>query len=86
MEFSCPIKSDGWKYYDGLVDLWYKKHHRVQYDNDEFENRKSHFNGIQYFWSIAKIRLAKFRGLSICNLKSVSLNSLIGLKISTNYY
>ena len=50
--------------YDGLVDLGYKKHHRVQHGNNEFANSKSHINGIENFWGIAKMRLAKFRGLS----------------------
>ena len=64
VDFESTIHSDGWKGYDGLVDLGYKKHHRVQHGNDEFANSKSHINGIENFWGIAKMRLAKFRGLS----------------------
>lgn len=64
VDFKSTIHSDGWKGYDGLVDLGYKKHHRVQHGNDEFVNSKSHINGIENFWGIAKMRLAKFRGLS----------------------
>ena len=64
VDFQSTIHSDGWKGYDGLVDLGYKKHHRVQHGNDEFANSKSHINGIENFWGIAKMRLAKFRGLS----------------------
>jgi transposase len=30
VDFQSTIHSDGWKGYDGLVDLGYKKHHRVQ--------------------------------------------------------
>ena len=45
--------------YDGLVDLGYKKHHRVQHSRDEFANSKSHINGIENFRRIAKMRLAK---------------------------
>ena len=64
VDFKSTIHSDGWKGYDGLVDLGYKKHHRVQHGNNEFANSKSHINGIENFWGIAKMRLAKFRGLS----------------------
>ena len=64
VDFQSTIHSDGWRGYDGLVDLGYKKHHRVQHGNNEFANSKSHINGIENFWGIAKMRLAKFRGLS----------------------
>ena len=64
VDFQSTIHSDGWKGYDGLVDLGYKKHHRVQHGNNEFANNKSHIYGIENFWGIAKMRLAKFRGLS----------------------
>lgn len=58
------IHSDGWKAYDGLVDLGYKKHYRVRHSKNEFARGKSHINGIENFWGIAKTRLAKFRGIS----------------------
>lgn len=64
VNLESTIHSDGWKGYNGLVDLGYKKHYRVQHGNDEFANEKSHINGIENFWGIAKMRLAKFRGLS----------------------
>ena len=64
VDIESTIHSDGWKGYNGLVDLGYKKHYRVQHGNDEFANEKSHINGIENFWGIAKMRLAKFRGLS----------------------
>ena len=64
VDFESTIHSDGWKGYNGLVDLGYKKHYRVQHGNDEFANKTSHINGIENFWGIAKMRLAKFRGLS----------------------
>jgi hypothetical protein len=44
--------------------LGYKKHHWVQHGNNEFANIKAHINEIENFWGIAKMRLAKFRGLS----------------------
>ena len=42
VDFQSTIHSDGWRDYDGLVDLGYKKHHRVQHENNEFANSKSH--------------------------------------------
>ena len=58
------IYSDGWKGYNGLVDLGYKKHHRVDHQRNQFVKHKAHINGIENFWGIAKMRLAKFRGLN----------------------
>ena len=58
------IHSDGWRGYDGLVDLGYKKHFRVNHGEDEFVHEKSHINGIESFWAFAKTRLAKFRGMN----------------------
>ena len=57
------IHSDGWRGYDGLVDLGYQKHFRVQHSHNEFSNKHSHINGIESFWSYAKTRLVRFRGL-----------------------
>ena len=57
------IHSDGWGGYDGLVDLGYRKHYRVNHGQDEFARGKSHINGIENFWGLAKVRLAKFRGI-----------------------
>jgi len=57
------IHSDGWRGYDGLVDLGYKKHYRVQHGQDQFAKGRNHINGIESFWSFAKARLMKFNGL-----------------------
>lgn len=57
------IHSDGWRGYDGLVDLGYQKHFRVEHGNNEFANKNSHINGIESFWAFAKTRLVRFRGL-----------------------
>ncbi|AMD91666.1 IS1595-like element ISDeor2 family transposase [Desulfomicrobium orale] len=57
------IHSDGWRGYDGLVDLGYQKHFRVEHGNNEFANKNSHINGIESFWTFAKTRLVRFRGL-----------------------
>lgn len=58
------IHSDGWRGYNGLVDLGYKKHLRVDHGRDEFVSGSSHINGIEGFWGYAKMRLARFRGMS----------------------
>ena len=58
------IHTDGWRGYDGLVDIGYNKHFRVNHSNNEFANKQTHINGIESFWGYAKIRLVKFRGLT----------------------
>jgi len=62
--FKKSFHSDGWRGYNGHVDLGFKKHYRVNYGSDEFVNRKSHINGIESFWSYAKRRLVKFHGIN----------------------
>jgi transposase-like protein len=57
------IHSDGWVGYDGLVDVGYAKHFRVRHSENEFARRSNHINGIESFWSFAKHRLAKFKGV-----------------------
>lgn len=57
------IHSDKWRGYNGLVDLGYKKHYRVNHSKDEFVKGKSHINGIEGFWGLAKSRLSKFKGV-----------------------
>jgi transposase-like protein len=47
------IHSDYWRGYNGLVDLGYKKHFRVQHGTDQFVQGKSHINGIESFWGYA---------------------------------
>ena len=63
VELESVIHTDGWKAYNGLVDLGYKKHYRVIHSENEFANNKSHINGIESFWGYAKHRLTKFKGL-----------------------
>jgi len=57
------IHTDGWAGYDGLIDIGFKKHFRIHHSRDEFAQGRNHINGIEAFWSYAKTRLAKFRGL-----------------------
>ena len=57
------IHSDGWRGYNGLVDLGYAKHFRVHHGHNEFANGNKHINGIESFWSYAKRHLVKFNGV-----------------------
>ena len=57
------IHSDGWRGYDGLVDIGFDKHFRVHHGANEFANGERHINGIESFWSYAKRRLSKFNGV-----------------------
>lgn len=58
------VHTDGWRAYDGLVDLGYEKHYRVQHADNEFVGQGSnHINGIESFWAYAKLRLSRFKGL-----------------------
>ena len=58
------IHTDGWRGYDGLVDLGYEKHFRVNHGKDEFSKGSGqHINGIESFWGYAKHRLVKFNGI-----------------------
>lgn len=52
------VKSDGWPGYDGLVDLGYDKHFRINKD------KQLAGNAIEAFWSFAKRRLSKFNGVT----------------------
>lgn len=58
------IYSDGWRGYNGLVDVGYAKHFRVNHSKNEFAHGKCHINGIESFWSFTKRRFAKFNSVS----------------------
>lgn len=64
VEAATVIHSDGWRGYDGLVDIGIDKHFRVHHGEKEFANEERHINGIESFWSYAKHRLAKFNGIA----------------------
>lgn len=63
------IHSDQFSSYDGLVDLGFQRHYRVQHTANEFSRPATagqpaqHINGIESFWSFAKRRLTKFNGV-----------------------
>jgi len=63
-DIDSVIHSDGWRGYNGLVDVGYEKHFRVDHSKDEFSNSSgNHINGIESFWGYAKNRLIKFNGI-----------------------
>ena len=64
VELESVIHSDGWRGYNGLVDLGYKKHFRVHHGKNEFARGRAHINGIESFWGYAKTRLSKYRGIN----------------------
>ena len=64
VDIRSVIYSDGWRGYNGLVDVGYDKHFRVNHGANEFARNKTvHINGIESFWSFTKRRLVKFNGV-----------------------
>jgi transposase len=57
------IYSDRWRGYNGLVDVGYGKHLRINHEQDQFASGTTHINGIEGFWGYAKTRLVRFRGM-----------------------
>ena len=56
------LVSDGWCGYNGLVDVGYDRHLRIN-KSRHFAENGVHINGIESFWSFTKRRLAKFNGV-----------------------
>ncbi len=62
----ATIVSDGWRAYDGLVDVGYDRHLRIRKARPKaFSKDGVHINGIESFWSFTKRRLARFNGVSV---------------------
>ena len=61
MSIESILYTDGWRGYNGLVDVGYGRHFRVNHGANEFSKGGGiHINGIESFWSFTKRRLAKF--------------------------
>ena len=60
---TATIYTDGWKAYDSLITEGYQ-HHRIFHEENEFARGKNHVNGIESFWSYAKLRMAQKKGIS----------------------
>ena len=74
MDPECVVHSDGWKGYDGLVDVGYDKHLRIN-KSQHFVLHGVHINRIESFWSFTKRCLRKLtasRRTSISISKNVS--------------
>ncbi len=56
------LMTDGWPGYNGLVDVGYDRHLRIN-KSQHFAENGVHINGIESFWSFTKRRLAKFNGV-----------------------
>jgi len=59
------VHTDKWRGYDGLVDVGYGKHKRINHSKTFSYRNGTHINGIENFWSFTKGRLAKFRGVKV---------------------
>ncbi|HXW85758.1 MAG TPA: IS1595 family transposase [Candidatus Bathyarchaeia archaeon] len=58
------IISDEWKGYYGLAELGYNHECKIKHSEGQYVSGTSHINGIEGFWGLAKVRLAKFRGMN----------------------
>ena len=65
MSTEAIVHTDKWRGYDGLVDVGYDKHKRINHSKAFSYGNGIHINGIENFWSVTKGRLAKFRGVKV---------------------
>jgi transposase-like protein len=63
IDVAAMVNTDGWRGYDGLVDVGFDRHFRVHHGQDEFVHGAAHINGIESFWSFAKAPLQRFKGV-----------------------
>ncbi len=63
INLGSTVYSDSWRGYDGLVDVGFDKHYRVNHRKDIFSRNGIHINGIESFWAFTKYRLVKFKGV-----------------------
>lgn len=59
------VHTDKWRGYDGLVDVGFDKHKRINHSEAFSYGNGNHINGIENFWSFTKRRLAKFNGVKV---------------------
>lgn len=65
VDLESIVISDGWRGYNGLVDVGFDKHLRIRKkigSETKHVRHGIHINGIESFWSFTKRRLAKFNG------------------------
>ena len=63
ISLESSIFTDGWRGYNGLLDIGYKKYFRIEKSKSFSNKRGVHINGIESFWSFTKRILAKFNGV-----------------------
>ena len=63
IDVAAMVNTDGWRGYDGMVDVGFDHHFRVRHGHNEFGGGASHLNGIESFWRFAKARLQQFKGV-----------------------
>ena len=63
IDAAAMVNTDGWRGYDGLVDVGFDRHFRIGHGRNEFVQGASHINGIESFYSFAKARLHPFKGV-----------------------
>ena len=59
-DLASVIYSHRWRGYDGLANVGFDKHLRVNHGNNDFDRGSVHVNDIKSFWSYAKRRMAQF--------------------------
>ena len=64
IDVSVMVNTDGWRGYDGLVDVGFDRHDRVRHGQDEFVHGAAHINGIESFWRFAKAHPQPFKGVA----------------------
>jgi len=88
IELDSVIHTDGWRDYDGLVDIGFDKHLRVNHGDNEFACGECYINGMESFWGYAKKGSSSLMELTkrcfICILKKRSIASIIGRVIYTS--
>jgi len=66
VSLASVVVTDGWRGYDGLVDVGFDAHLRIKKyrkEGNPFTDGNVHINGIESFWSYTKRRLARFNGV-----------------------
>ena len=84
------IHSDRWRGCNGLVDIGYAKHFRVNHGANEFALGSRHINGIESFWKVPNVDCKSSTVcrtiLFISTLKNANGASTTGKTISTKNY
>ena len=62
-DVAAVVNTDGWRSYDGLVDVGFDRHFRVRHGQAECVQGAAHINGTESLWRFAKARLQPFKGV-----------------------